>query len=573
MQVKLNRFVRFLILFPALVLLINSTSVLWGQVTATEPIISAGREFMVPKAEINGKMIGQEDVLITEVHITDSAPRYRRLEGREFQRLDIGVSGNLDVYVVKEGPRVTHSTPAPELVFPQSGNKNRWFHGTVRYEASKGMGMTLIYPEIESTWNRKLFITVHGGSGSFTQGNMKPWNEILDQSQPLGDISKYERLMLDKGYAVAKTKRNAALETGDYSVVLDDGEILTGKNVGKQPTLLVGFAQLAENILEARLGQKPVRTYWYGHSGGGMNGRLANYVQGNNIGADGQPVIDGFINDDSGEGLFLPIVEKDGQDILLLTEQERQRFVKTIEIAHLLYGDVPGNTFRRDNANLPSWVAPVRIINKRNNARILKEKGLGHKTRTYEVRGISHSGDEYLAEGASGDISISKVSRLMDGLIDVLDNWVENDVAPPPTKSDWAELGDVNSDGLIENAAIALPDVACPRGLYYPYPASREGGGIGTTGFASFDGKSLEPHDGRGIFVDMNLNRYLDYRESIEQAWLRLGILKPGEKFTRSAYQACIEKAVAKLQSENFISARGAVLFIEEAAKVDLAGL
>ncbi len=135
------------------------------------------------------------------------------------------------------------------------------------------------------------------------------------------------------------------------------------------------------------------------------------------------------------------------------------------------------------------------------------------------------------------------------------------------------ELGDVNGDGINENEAIALPDVACPRGLYYPYPASRGGGGLGTTGFAAFDGKSLEPHDGRGIFVDMNLNRYLDYRENLEQAWHRLGLLKPGEKFTRSAYQACIEKAVAKLQSEKFISDRGAVLFIEEAAEVDLAGL
>ncbi len=573
MKVNLNQLIRSLILFPALILLINSTSVLWGQVTATDPVISNGREFMVPKKEMNGKMIGQEDVLIKEVRITDKTPRYRRLEGREFWRLDIGVSGNLDVYVVKEGPRVTHATPAPELVFVQSGNRNRWFHGTVRYEASKGMGMTLIYPEIEATWNRKLFITVHGGSGSFTEGNMKPWNKILEPSQPLGDISKYERLMLDKGYAVAKTKRNAALRTGDYSVVLDDGEILTGKNVGKQPVLLVGFAQLAENILEARLGQKPVRTYWYGHSGGGMNGRLVNYIQGNNMGADGQPVIDGFINDDSGEGLFLPIVEKDGRDTLLLTEQERQRFVKTIEIAHQLYGDVPGSTFRRDNDNLPSWVAPVRIINKRNNAKILRDKGLGSKTRTYEVRGVSHSGDEYLAEGASGDIAISKLSRLMDGLIDTLDNWVENDVAPPPTKSDWMELGDVNGDGINENEAIALPDVACPRGLYYPYPASRGGGGLGTTGFAAFDGKSLEPHDGRGIFVDMNLNRYLDYRENLEQAWHRLGLLKAGEKFTRSAYQACVEDAVAKLQSESFISARVAAMYIEEAEKDQLPGL
>ncbi|MFB3108803.1 MAG: alpha/beta hydrolase domain-containing protein [Candidatus Binatia bacterium] len=559
---KLNQHI---LLTLTLTLLLNSPNLLWGQTSSSHPVTSSGKEFMVPKKEVNGKLIGQEDVLIQEVVISDS--------GHQYRRLDVGVSGTLEGWALKEQLPMPQLVSAPEFVLIQGGHVGPRFHGTLRYEASKGMGMTLIYPEIEATWNRKLFITVHGAGGSFNQGTMKPWNEILDQSQPLGDISKYERLMLDKGYAVAKTKRNAALLSGDYSVVLDDGEILTGKNVGKQPVLLVGFAQLAENILEARLGQKPVRTYWYGHSGGGLNGRLVNYLQGNNIGADGQPVIDGFINDDSGEGLFLPIVEKDGQDTLLLTEQERQRFVKTIEIAHLLYGDVPGNTHRRDNANLPSWVAPVRIINKRNNARILRDKGLGNKTRTYEVRGVSHSGDEYLAEGASGDISISKLSRLMDGLIDVLDNWVENGVAPPPTKSDWMELGDVNSDGVNENQAIALPDVACPRGLYYPYPASREGGGIGTTGFAAFDGKSLEPYDGRGIFVDMNLNRYLDYRESLEQAWHRLGLLKPDERFTRSTYRACVEDAVAKLQSENFISARVAAMYIEEAEKDPLPGL
>ena len=55
MQVKLNQLIRFLILFPALILLINSTSVLWGQVTATDPVISNGREFMVPKKEMNGR--------------------------------------------------------------------------------------------------------------------------------------------------------------------------------------------------------------------------------------------------------------------------------------------------------------------------------------------------------------------------------------------------------------------------------------------------------------------------------------------------------------------------------------
>ena len=43
------------------------------------------------------------------------------------------------------------------------------------------------------------------------------------------------------------------------------------------------------------------------------------------------------------------------------------------------------------------------------------------------------------------------MSRVMDGLIDLLDNWVENGVAPPPTKSEWTELGDADGDGVVEN--------------------------------------------------------------------------------------------------------------------------
>jgi len=41
---------------------------------------------------------------------------------------------------------------------------------------------------------------------------------------------------------------------------------------------------------------------------------------------------------------------------------------------------------------------------------------------------------------------------------------------------------------------------------------------MGWTGLATFDGQSLEPLDGRWVLVDMNLNRYLDHRESVDQA-------------------------------------------------------
>jgi len=236
----------------------------------------------------------------------------------------------------------------------------------------------------------KLFVIVHGSGGSFLEGTLKPWNQLLDRAQPLADISPYERVMLDKGYALAKTRRNAG--QGDYSVTLDDGVILEGRNLAVHTGLLLGFAQLAENLLEARLGEQPVRTYWYGHSAGGNNGRLVNYVPGENIDENGEPIIDGFLNHENSS--VLPVLEKNGKDILFATEKERQRLVKTIGITHPLNSresDSRGRTF-------PQWVSTVGLINKRMNPKILRDKGLGDKSRMYEVRGVSHYPGGYYSD-------------------------------------------------------------------------------------------------------------------------------------------------------------------------------
>jgi hypothetical protein len=176
--------------------------------------------------------------------------------------------------------------------------------------------------------------------------------------------------MLGRSYAVTKTRRNSFLSTpGDYSVTLDNGEVLEGKHLNIHTGLILGLVRLAENLLKAHLGERPVRTYWCGHSSGGMNGRLVNYVPGVNVDESGGPIIDGFLNDDTGEGRFLPILEENGLDILFATEEGRQRFVKTIEIPHQL------------NSSLfpfqaPEWVSPVILVNNRRNVKILKEKGL-----------------------------------------------------------------------------------------------------------------------------------------------------------------------------------------------------
>lgn len=558
MHKHLSQTLGFLWFFLALTYWPGGTFSMSAQAIEGDPISLSGREFMVPSKEVNGQPIGQEDVLIQEVAITDPSANWDH-----YHRLDIGISGTVDGWAVKEKLPMPQLASAPEFLYPQGGITSPRFHGTLRYEAAKGTGLTLVYPEDQPAWNGKLFVTVHGSSGSFKEGTLKPWNQLLDPAQPLGDLSLYERLMLDKGYAVAKTRRNAST-TGDYSVKLDDGDVLEGWNLNTHTGLLLGFAQLAENILEARLGKRPSHTYWYGHSAGGMTARLINYKPDENLDNNGDPIIDGFLNDDSGGGRYLPYVEKDGRNILFDSEETRRQFIKTIELPHQLF------IRHRSRPGVPEWISPVYLTNHRITARILREKGLGDKFRMYEVRGISHMGDEYLENGKRGEIATVLLSRLMDGLIDLLDQWVENGIAPPATQSDLLELGDADGDGFNENEAIALPEMACPLGVFYPYPPAMGAGGVSWTAFAPFDGRSLEPQDGRGVFVDMNLNRYLDHREDVQQAWQRLGLLKDKEKFNRESYRACVETVVAGLKRTRFLTEQAAAIYLQQSSEVVL---
>jgi hypothetical protein len=51
----------------------------------------------------------------------------------------------------------------------------------------------------------------------------------------------------------------------------------------------------------------------------------------------------------------------------------------------------------------------------------------------------------------------------------------------------------------------------------------------------------------------MNHNGMRDRRETIGEAWARLGLIKPDEPFGRRAYVACVANAAAKLVSEGFL--------------------
>lgn len=497
-----------------------------------------------------GQPAGPEDCAMAE-------NRVRLPDGPAFVRLDIGLTGKAKGFIVLTGRRSPYFTTAPQLFFPQTGNPKPWRRGIVEYRAERGNGVTIIYPADPAQWNGKMFFTAHGAGRAFHKGNLKPWQDRLDPADVWADISRYELLMLERGYAVASSRRSSDKVKGDSRVILEDGAVLENRNITQTPHLLLEFALLSKRVLAARLGRVPRRTYWYGHSAGARVGRSINYLPGLNR-RNGEPIIDGILADDSAAGLWLPVLYRDGEDVLLATGEARRHFVPQIDVTHQLY-------IRPAKDPMPDWVSKSYLLNKRENARILRDKGLGGKHRMYEVRGVSHSGGEHLTEEEAAASGILPLWRLMDSLIERLDEWVERGADPPATRSDWIELGDQDGDGRVDKPAITLPEVACPLGVYHPYPAHAGENGVGTTGFAAFDGESLEPLDGRGVFVDMNLNGYQDLRETVTGAWRRLGLLGEQESFTRKRYVACVQDTVNNLRAERLLSESFAGQYVENA--------
>jgi hypothetical protein len=508
-------------------------------------------EFLLAPREVKGKKVGPTSCLQLETPAT--------LDGKALTRLDFGLDGTAEGYISKTGDYKEYLTNAPDLVFGQTSDPGPLFLGFARYERDKGASMAIIFPRDRAAWNGKMWVTVHGRGASFKEGGLKAWDKNLNPADPLSDLNKYDKLMLAKGYALVKTRRTTAEGLGEIITTLEDGSTVDYAAFNDTASYIKDFAEVAENVVQKRLGQAPSRTYFYGHSAGARIGRGINYTAGVNTGRDGKPFFDGILADDGAAGGWLPVVMKDGKDVLFTTDAEKARFVPQLDISHQNYNNIwPSKK--------PDFMTESYLANKRNNARILRDKGLTPKHRMYEVRSISHSGGESLPDGRRGEIQILDMSKLMDRFIDMLDLWVEKGVAPPPSRSDWVELGDVDRNGTIELPGLAFPEVACPLGVYFPYPNTT----AGTTSFAAFTGQGLEPLDANKVFVDMNRNGVWDFRETPSQAWQRLGLLPPGQSLTREKYSACVQDAAEKLRKDGFFSDKTAAWYVEQAKTVDL---
>lgn len=504
---------------------------------------------------VSGTPVGPESCLMLEAPLT--------FQGREYVRLDLGLDGTAEGWVTDDGTYHEYLTNGPDLIFEQAATPGARRLAIARYERMRGAAILLVFPAEPSEWNGKLWVTAHGRGRSFRNGALKVWNRYYDPDEPLAAFDKIDRLMLSKGYALAVTKRTTEQDIGEVIATLDDGTIVNWAAFNDNATIIMDFATVAKAALERRLGARPSRTYLYGHSAGARIGRSTNYTPGLNVDAEGGAVFDGFLLDDSATGLWLPVVMRDGRDVLLGTEEDRAAFRPQIEIVHQLYTKVWERAPDR-----PDWVSHGYLVNKRLNARILLDKDLGPKFRIFEIRQMSHNGGESLPpDNRRGKVRVLDVSLVMDGAIDMLDALVEGGPEPVPSRSDWAAIGDADRDGIIEHPAIAYPEVACPLGVFYPYPQN----GSGTTAFAGFTGEGEEPLDEQRVFVDMNRNGVWDLRETPTEAWRRLGLLGPSEELTRERYVECVTDAATKLGDDGFFDIATVEAYIAAARTQDLA--
>ncbi len=495
--------------------------------------------FLPAPRHVNGKPVGPASCRMIEAQGT--------IGDRPSVRIDIGLDGAVEGYLTKTGDYKEYLTNVPDLVFQQTADPGPIYLAVAAYRRDHGAGMSIVLPADRSAWNGKAFVTAHGRGVSFKQGNLRVWDKNLEPANLARGLDAYELQMVAQGFAVVKTRRTSAEGLGEILATLEDGSTVDYAAFNDTARYIIDFAAVARRVIEQRLGLAPSRTYLYGHSAGARIGRGINYTGGLNQ-SDGRAIFDGFLLDDAAAGGWLPVVMKDGKDISFATAADKAAMMPQLEIAHQMYNNIwPSRK--------PAYMSSSYLENKRNNARILTEKGLTAKFRTYEVRNISHN-------GRGGGLELSS---MMDRFIGMLDTWVDRGTAPPPSRSDWPAIGDVDRDGVVELPALDFPAAACPLGVFYP-PTST----AGTTTIAAFTGKGLEPLDRGQVFVDMNRSGVWDYRETPTQAWRRLGLLSATEQLTREKYVACIKTAAERLRADGFISEATAATFLQQAATADL---
>src|SRR5215203_5189557 len=101
-------------LVPILAVTVSQSQPLQGdeaRQTATAPVSCA--QFMAPKKDVKGKPVGQEECRLIDRGVVGADKNYHRV--------DIGISGTLSGFVVKDGARQNYFTSASDFTYTQFG--------------------------------------------------------------------------------------------------------------------------------------------------------------------------------------------------------------------------------------------------------------------------------------------------------------------------------------------------------------------------------------------------------------------------------------------------------------------
>lgn len=494
--------------------------------------------------------------------------------GRPLDSIDLGVSGAIDGCLLLDGlfdsltserygwlldtdialqqesylyhvvTRPTDPLDLPPRPTPLLGSPMR---ATSTFSAAAGAGLRLVLPGNRRRWNGRL-VALTTGSGIYRDmagcyitcpempvgGTLVPRSADGSFTEGLG-ANVYAELLLDRGYAVAWIRKDEIRPPGgvNRATLASDGSTVRVSHHSNVAYTL-GLIEFAQREVARRLGRAAKRTYLYGHSSGGMTVRLVNYRPEANTGSDGGRIVDGILADDSGGSMYLPVgYDAKGRDTVLDERAERAAFVPQIDVTRALYS---------------MQLIPAR----RANASLLDGKGLGNRHRHFEVAGVAHF-DAGMA-GTTGTPEALDLGGLWEALYENLDSWSTREAAPPASRQ-----GD---------EAVRLPEVECPLGVRY---APGDGP---MSAFAAFDGMSLEPLDPRtGALVDVNGDGARGTRETVTQAWRRLGLLRANTSFSVRRLRHCLARSARRLRRQRLLSGPAAAWYAVEAqALLDRSG-
>jgi hypothetical protein len=517
----------------ALIALIATVAPAGAATTAPSPADCSN--LMAPNVTVAGYSVGETSCQVTGTStFTDNA-------GRAWTEQDLAISGTAAGYV---DPATTTAnfrmdlTDVPNILFPQFGIPT-WVPAEGSYSGGTGQngaGLSVLYPNNPAAWNGKDVLIMHGQSNNTPIGPIVP--QQAGGSLPNDTFNNlFADEWVDAGYAVIYMRRPA--ESG-VSATTASGTVIPSSlndNIHMAEQLLA----TGQNLITRELGRAPTITYEYGHSAGTIWAELDN-ESGFNTLPNGRHIISGFVFDDPGGGLPLPLTMAQGNVLgdegdsatfppdSYLPASIRQQMVPGIVLAHA------------DYLSTHTWLPTVTYLDLKQEAQQLYlQEGLGNKVRTYVIAGVSH-----ISNSTGSPPGTLDYGPLMQSIIPMLNAWVTQGAAPPPSIA--GPPGDMSI-----NQQLQLPDIACPMGIRYPWPYPD--GGPTETGFVPYgNGTNLEPINSQGVLVTDNNEGYRTTLPSLNQAWQQLGLIGNGQTVTKAAYDQCIARAAGDLEAQHLLS-------------------